>query len=90
MDSPFYFGLPACVRHAHKEERKRLRLVYAIALSRGLSCEYCGCALALQRSRHGPPVATIDHYIPRVRGGTNHSSNLRLACESCNLTKGST
>jgi 5-methylcytosine-specific restriction endonuclease McrA len=30
----------------------------------------------------------VEHIVPRVRGGTNRVSNLTLACEPCNLSKG--
>jgi len=42
-------------------------------------CAYC--------SREIPPgerIGHIDHLIPRQQGGTNHSSNLVLACNICN------
>lgn len=29
-------------------------------------------------------VVTIDHIVPRSRGGGNNFANLRLACERCN------
>ena len=31
---------------------------------------------------------TIDHIIPRSRGGTDDSDNLQLLCGACNSTKG--
>ena len=31
---------------------------------------------------------TIDHIVPRVRGGTDHVDNLQLLCNACNSVKG--
>lgn len=33
---------------------------------------------------------TLDHLVPRVRGGRDTPDNLLLACEPCNVRKGST
>lgn len=35
-------------------------------------------------------VATIDHVIPKSKGGTDAISNLKLACYLCNLQKANT
>ena len=46
----------------------------------GRKCAYCDAKnVPLQ----------IDHIVPRSKGGSNRVSNLTLACESCNLKKGS-
>jgi len=42
-------------------------------------CAYCG--------REGVPLQ-IEHIQPRSRGGTDRLSNLALACEPCNVAKG--
>lgn len=42
-------------------------------------CAYCG-------AQHVP--LQIEHIKPRSKGGSNRVSNLTLACEPCNLTKG--
>ena len=31
---------------------------------------------------------TIDHVVPRAKGGTDHIANLQLLCQACNSTKG--
>lgn len=45
----------------------------------GRKCAYCG--------KENIPLQ-IEHIVPRAKGGTNRISNLCLACEKCNLTKG--
>jgi len=43
------------------------------------TCVYCGATnVPLQ----------VEHMTPRARGGTDHISNLCLACEACNIAKG--
>tara|TARA_A100001201_G_scaffold38254_1_gene40131 strand:- start:1529 stop:1999 length:471 start_codon:yes stop_codon:yes gene_type:complete len=41
-------------------------------------CQYCGSTKSL----------TIDHVIPRSRGGKDTWENLVVACSSCNIKKG--
>ncbi|BCL80546.1 HNH endonuclease [Ktedonobacteria bacterium brp13] len=42
-------------------------------------CSYCGAKdIPLQ----------VEHIVPRAKGGTNRISNLALACEKCNIAKG--
>jgi 5-methylcytosine-specific restriction endonuclease McrA len=45
----------------------------------GRKCAYCG--------KDNIPLQ-VEHIVPRARGGTNRISNLCLACEKCNLAKG--
>jgi 5-methylcytosine-specific restriction endonuclease McrA len=51
-------------------------------------CHWCGRTMRLLDNKPyvDPPLdqATIDHVIPRTRGGTNERSNLVLACLDCN------
>lgn len=44
----------------------------------GYRCQYCGSAKHL----------TIDHVIPRSKGGTHTWDNVAIACETCNHRKG--
>ena len=45
-------------------------------------CQYCAKAVALGE-------ATVDHVIPKSRGGQNAWDNVTLACTKCNQKKGS-
>ncbi len=44
------------------------------------TCQYCGC-------QPGPEELTIDHVLPRSRGGTSTWENCLLACVACNKKK---
>ena len=44
-------------------------------------CRYCG--LELTRDE-----ATVEHIVPRARGGKNVRSNFDIACYDCNINKG--
>lgn len=33
-------------------------------------------------------MSTVDHVIPKIKGGTNSKNNLVLACKRCNNMKG--
>lgn len=46
------------------------------------TCQYCGC-------RPSKEQLTIDHILPRSRGGKSTWENVVLACQSCNTKKGS-
>ncbi len=45
------------------------------------TCQYCG-------ARDSPQELTIDHVVPRSRGGTSTWENCVIACLPCNLKKG--
>ncbi len=61
--------------HARKD---RLPVTQRIRAAGVPECAYCGSRESL----------TIDHYIPRSRGGSNERENLRVACYACNQDKG--
>ena len=50
-------------------------------------CQYQQGSLAGYCSKQNIPLQ-IEHIIPRAKGGTDRVSNLTLACEQCNLAKG--
>jgi len=56
-------------------QKKRRRLLKA-----NPKCAYCDCELKWE-------TATLDHVVPRSKGGTNAMDNLVLACQPCNVRK---
>lgn len=52
----------------------------------GGRCHYCGVQMV---RRGGRNMFTLDHVIPRSRGGSNALSNLVGCCTECNNDKGS-
>jgi 5-methylcytosine-specific restriction endonuclease McrA len=54
----------------------------AIMLRDTLTCQYCG-------DKPGRELLTVDHVVPRSRGGDHSWSNLVTACKPCNQQKGS-
>lgn len=76
------FPLPSVVRLTRFISMPRKRIVLSrknIIKRDGHTCQYCG-------DRSNP--VTIDHVIPRVRGGQDTWENLVCACLSCNNRKG--
>jgi 5-methylcytosine-specific restriction endonuclease McrA len=51
-----------------------------IAIRDNSSCQYCG--VVLETAEY-----TIDHVLPRARGGSSVWTNLALACVQCNKRK---
>jgi 5-methylcytosine-specific restriction endonuclease McrA len=73
---------PSVIRLVYmvRRPRPRVRLCKREILRRdGYRCQYCG-----QRTNH----LTIDHIIPRHRGGQYRWENLVTACPECNRLKG--
>jgi 5-methylcytosine-specific restriction endonuclease McrA len=49
-------------------------------------CVLCGEPVSFRQGT--PNYATIDHIVPRSKGGLDVPSNYQLACEQCNLRRG--
>lgn len=54
----------------------------AIYLRDGLACCYCG------ESVENGITLTLDHVLPRSKGGDNSTGNLVTACHRCNSVRG--
>jgi 5-methylcytosine-specific restriction endonuclease McrA len=54
----------------------------AVMLRDAYTCQYCG-------EGPGRPLLTVDHVLPRSRGGIHDWDNLVTACIRCNQKKGS-
>jgi 5-methylcytosine-specific restriction endonuclease McrA len=76
-DSPSVIRM---VYHIHRP-RPRVKLTRREVFIRdGFTCQYCG--------RTGTSDLTIDHVVPKSRGGGHSWDNLVSACKSCNHRKG--
>ncbi len=75
-------------RGSHWISDKRRRAIYE---RDGWTCWVCGCrvvrAPALAAGASGE-LATLDHVIPRVLGGSNASNNLVTCCDPHNRARG--
>ena len=62
---------------------------YPVRCRRGPSeygrCHYCGVSMNRDDPERFP---TLDHKLPRCRGGSNQKANLVHACYACNQRKG--
>jgi 5-methylcytosine-specific restriction endonuclease McrA len=82
----FAFDVPAVVRLVHYVETRRRRQNRATGRLRILirdkhRCQYCG--------RRGTQFnLTLDHIIPRSKGGQTVAENLVASCKECNQRKG--
>ncbi|NUQ61557.1 MAG: HNH endonuclease [Pirellulales bacterium] len=45
-------------------------------------CEYCR-----SQSRFSPDPFSVEHIVPRARGGPSHLDNLAFSCQGCNNRK---
>ena len=80
----FEMGMPRVIKLRNHISRKlRLKVPMTrrnIAIRDNSTCQYCG--MVLETAEY-----TIDHVLPRTRGGTSVWTNLALACVQCNKRK---
>ncbi len=71
-------------RRARKRNAPRIEKIDRIALIErdNWTCYLCGCICTSED-------VTLDHVVPLSKGGSHTSDNLRVACFTCNLRKGS-
>jgi 5-methylcytosine-specific restriction endonuclease McrA len=68
------------LQHQIRRPRPRVKLTRREVFARdGYACQYCG---------HQANDLTLDHVVPRHRGGTHTWDNLVTACKACNHRKG--
>lgn len=78
----FRMPMPLVVRlsrHARTPRRRVILNRKNLLIRDGHACQYCG--------KSTPPL-TIDHIVPRQRGGGDTWENLVIACLGCNNRKG--
>lgn len=64
-----------------KEIYKRIKRNEKVKSDKGNKCRYCNCNNTL--------LLTIDHRLPKSRGGEDSEKNLDCVCWFCNQLKGS-
>jgi 5-methylcytosine-specific restriction endonuclease McrA len=69
-------------------EAERRRALREIAARDGWKCVWCSLPLTAEVDHCARARATKEHLIPRSQGGLNKATNITLACNSCNSTRG--
>lgn len=76
IDAPSVIRLSHLIRRPHPRVKLTRREIF---IRDNYTCQYCGT--------HSGDL-TIDHIVPRSRGGSHSWENLVSACRSCNHRKG--
>jgi 5-methylcytosine-specific restriction endonuclease McrA len=72
-------------RHGKRKYKMSTR---QLAQRDGTNCGICGLFVDVTLDRAaGPDCPSVDHVIPRARGGSNDPANLQLAHLRCNMLK---
>lgn len=77
--------MPAVIRLLNAVRRRPRSVRFSrfnVLLRDSFCCQYCG-------RRPQTRELTVDHVVPRARGGPTRWTNVVAACRSCNHTKGS-
>lgn len=62
------------------------RRIMKLAYRDGWQCAYCGVETCFT-GRDGFPRSTVDHVVPKSKGGLDNLSNCVVACQACNAAK---
>ena len=52
------------------------------------NCYWCGKLTSMTSKEGSHDFATVDHVVPRSKGGRNYYENTVLSCYDCNQKKG--
>lgn len=70
-----------------REGRKKIR--WELYAAQNECCYWCGIKMVLPGdSDQRPDTATMDHLIPRSKGGPSCRGNYVVACRTCNSARG--
>lgn len=67
-------------------EKEELHSKFKIALENDFKCFYCGEKMDIEYESE--LSFTIDHIIPKSKGGEDTANNLEFVCRNCNFLKG--
>lgn len=71
-----------------KDYKERIKFYNAWLKEFGdLTCFYCDVETSPHHERMHERQTTIDHLVPKSKGGLNKTPNLVIACNSCNNKK---
>ena len=79
-------AVPSVIRLVHyvdvrKRRRESGKQRFRIFVRDGFRCQYCS-------KKFAPALLTLDHIMPRSRGGSDEPENLAASCIPCNQRKG--
>lgn len=62
-------------------KNRPVKKVVQLILEKGSNCAYCLRHLEWEE-------VSLDHIVPKIRGGKDNIENLAISCKSCNSSKG--
>lgn len=71
-----------------RDQRQRFYMRVYYMNNGNLNCYLCDKTTQPHLSINHPDRTTIDHVIPKSKGGGNRLDNLRVCCYACNEKKG--